>query len=470
MGSLRRNPALLVPALAFAVLTYALAQTMLVPSLPAIQRDLHTTPAGVSSLLSAFFVSGAVTAGIAGRLGDMFGKRRVLVVVMALFTLGSLTAALSSTLAPILAGRIVMGCAVGAFPLAFSIVRDTLPAERVPTAISLFGGFGAAGAVIGQTCGGLVTDGPGYHWIFWISLITGAVATAGVVAFVPESAVKSPGRVDGLGALLLAAGLTAPLVAITETSTWGWAAPRTLGLIALGGALLAVFARHERRHPDPILHLPTLRVPAVALANVATLLVGFGLFGSSAIISQFVQMPRSTGYGLGASATAAGFFFVPGLAVMLVGNRGIGRLIARAGASRGLALGAGLGCVALAGMAASHGSRVELFVWLTCMYVGVAFAFSAAPVLILGVVPANLRGQSTAVNLIARNVGSSLGLQLAATVVTASARRGGLPTELGYTRAFILEGCGAGVALLLALAIPVRARALEGAAFVPENA
>jgi hypothetical protein len=211
-------------------------------------------------------------------------------------------------------------------------------------------------------------------------------------------------------------------------------------------------------------------VPEVALANGATLLVGFGLFGSSAIISQFVQMPRSTGYGLGASATAAGFFFVPGLAVMLVGSRGIGRLVARLGGSRGLALGAGLGCIALAGIAASHGSRAVLLVWPTCMYVGVAFAFSAAPVLILGAVPAGLRGQSTAVNLIARNVGSSLGLQLAATVVTVSARPGGLPTEFGYTMAFIIEGCGAGVALLLALAIPVRARALESVAVVAENA
>jgi MFS family permease len=347
----------------------------------------------------------------------------------------------------------------------------------VPAAISLLGGFGAAGAVIGQVCGGLVTDAAGYHWIFWISVITGALAAAGVLAFVPESSLTSPGRVDLVGALLLAAGLGAPLLAVSKTPTEGWLGLRTLALFGAGLAFLAAFVRHERRHPDPILHLPTLLRPQVRLANLATMLVGFGLFGTSAIISQFVQMPRSTGYGLGASATAAGLFFVPGLGLMLVGSSAIGRLISTAGPRVGLVIGAALGSVALVALTLSHGSTIDLFIWPTLMYVGVGFAFSAAPLLILEVVPAELRGQSTAVNLIMRNIGTSVGLQVAATIVTASAH-GGLPTEGGYTTAFALEACAACGAVVLALTIPRRARpprpavlepAVEASALVSER-
>lgn len=450
---------LLTAALSFAVLTYAVSQMLLVPSLPTIQRQLHLTPVAGTSLLTAFFVSGAVTAGIVGRLGDMFGKRKLLLATLSLFTLGALVAAASNSFQLLLLGRIVMGCAVGAFPLAFSIVRDELPTPLVPTAIGVMGSFGAGGAVIGQVCGGLVTDAFGFHWIFWISVLSGCLAVAGVAAFVPESASKTPGRIDLGGALLLAGGLGAPLVALGETPRWGWAGRNTLLLVAAGVVLLAAFARHERSHPAPVLHLPTLLLPRVRAANLATLLVGFGLFGTSAIVSQFVQTPSSTGWGLGANATAAGIFFVPGLGLMLLGSPVNGRIIARYGAKLGLVLGAGLGCLGLALLRFSHSSDLELFLWPSVVYVGISFAFASAPLLILEAVPPELRGQSTAVNLIMRNVGTSLGIQLAAAIVTASVRHG-VPSEGGYLWAFTLEAAAAFGAVLLGLAIPRLPRVL----------
>jgi MFS family permease len=195
-------------------------------------------------------------------------------------------------------------------------------------------------------------------------------------------------------------------------------------------------------------------LPRVRLTNLATLLVGFGLFGASAIISQFVQVPAHNGFGFGASASQAGLFLVPGLVLILLLAPVAGRLNSRAGPKTALVLGSTIGCVALTGMLIFHDREYQLYLWPTLMYTGVAFAFGAAPLLILEAVPAAMRGQSTAVNLIMRNIGSAIGLQLAATFITASARSSGLPTDRGFTRAFGIETLGVCAAALVALAIP----------------
>jgi MFS family permease len=457
----------MVGALAFGVMTYAISQTLLVPSIRDIEHALHTSAVGATSLFTVFFVAGAVTLGILGRLGDMFGKRRIYVVQMVLFTVGAVTAALGTTLAVVLAGRAVMGCAAAVFPLSYSLLRDVLPVRRLPTVIGIIGGLAGTGAAIGQVSGGLVVDHLGYHWIFWISAVMGIVAIAAVLAFVPESKLRSPGRVDVLGALLLAAGLGAPLFSISQVPSWGWGGGRTLGGIALGLVLLGVFVAHERRHPDPLLSLETLMTPRVRLTNAATFLVGFSLFGMSVVISQFVQVPARSGFGFGASATHAGLFLVPGLLLMVVTSPVAARLSATAGPKASLVVGTVLGCLGLTGLALSHATHFELYLWPMFVQLGVGFAFGAAPLLILGAVPAELRGQSTAVNLILRHVGSSVGLQIVGTLIAASVSPStGLPTEAGFTHSFAIMAVAAACALGVALGIP--ALRIRAAAVPPE--
>jgi MFS family permease len=472
VDQMRAHPMRIVLALLAAGLTYGVSQTLLVPSLPSIQRSLHTSPAGTTLLFSVFLVAGASTVGIFGRLGDMFGKRIIIQSQLALFSLGALICALVPSLAFLIVGRAFMGCAVGVFPLTFAILRDELPAARVATAIPLIGGMTGVGAAIGQACGGLVTDHLGYHWIFWISLIAGLISIAAIALFVPESRVKSPGRVDVTGAALLAAGLGAPLAAITQAPQWGWGGTRTLALIGGGLALLVVFVWHERRHPRPLLHLPTLMLPRVRLTNLATFLIGFGLFGLAVIIAQFVQVPKSTGWGLGVSATQAGLFFVPGLLLSLVAAPVVGGITRRYGAKMTLIVGTAMGCAGISAVAVSHGHTYELYAWLMILYLGSTFAFGAMPLIILQSVPPELSGQSTSANVILRTAGSSLGVQLAATLVSLTVVRG-VPSERGYVHAFVLEASAAFAALLVALAIPAvagRRRGLDPAVEAVEEA
>jgi EmrB/QacA subfamily drug resistance transporter len=434
--------------------TYAVSQTALIPAIRDLQAELDASAVGVTSLFTAFFVSGAVTVGIFGRLADMFGKRRIFVAQLLLFTIGSLVAALATSLPVLLTGRVISGCASGVFPIAYSIVRDELPSSRVPAVVAAIGGITGAGGAIGLVTGGLVADALGPHWIFWIGVICGALSVLAAFAYIPESAHRSFGRVDYVGAALLAGGLGAPLVAISQVPAWGWGGRPTLALVGIGVVLLAALALHERRHPDPLLHVATLRLPRVALTNVTTLFVGFGIFGASTILSQFVQEPVSTGFGFGASATEAGLYLMPGLILILLMSPVAGRLTLVAGAKVSLVVGTAISFVAMAGLALAHDRQFEMYLWPTLMYLGVAFTFAAAPMLILETVPADLRGQSTGVNLIMRSVGSSVGLQLAATLVVSSSAGSLLVTEAGFRNAFILETAGAAAAFVCALLIP----------------
>jgi MFS family permease len=439
--------------------TYGLAQTLLFPSLPAIQADLGTTAVGVTSLVSVFFITGAATAGIFGRLGDMFGKRRVLLAQLALFSLGALVCGLSSSLPVLIAGRAVMGASVGLFALAYSIIRDELPTRRVPTSVALVGATGAVAAAVGQATGGLVTDRLGYHWIFWIGVIGGLASIAAVRLVVPESSETTPGRIDAGGAALLSSGLAISLTAVSLTPRWGWLDARTLVLFALGAATLAGFVAYERRQNDPLLDLRTLAIVQVRRTNLSTFLVGFGLIGASAIITQYVQQPSPAG--LGVDATQSGLFLAPGLALMIVFAPLGGRISRRFGPKRTLVIGTSVAFVGIAGLALAHETNWQLYLWPLIMYSGVGFAFGAMPLLILQSVPRAQSGQSTSVNITVRNAGSSIGVQLAATFIAVSAVGRAGPTAEGFTRAFTLEAAAAFGALLFALSIPGTRRAAE---------
>jgi MFS family permease len=443
-------------ALAFANLTYAVAQTLLIPSIPGIERHVHASPVGATALASVFFLSGAATAGLIGRLGDVIGKQRIVSVQLALFTLGALICALGNNLQILIAGRAVMGLAAALFPLSASIVRDELPDRWVANGIAFLGATIGVGAAIGLAGGGLVADHLNYHWIFWIPLLMGAASTAGVVVFVPESSIKSPGRIDLVGGLLLGLGLAGPLVAISRTPDWGWAGSKTLFLLGLGLVFLVLFVLHERRHPSPLLDIRVLMRAEVALTNAATFLVGFGMFGASFIITQFLQEPTSTGYGFGATAVQASLFVMPGTILLLITAPVSGLISSRAGPKRTLLAGAALGTVALGLLSAFHGSRIELYLWPAISAIDVGFALAAMPMLILDAVPLTHRGQSTATNQIFRLVGSSIGIQLAATFIAGSIGRTRLPAESGFTSAFVVEAASALGAFLLAITIPAR--------------
>ena len=253
--------------------------------------------------LTGYLLAAAVCTPLLGRLGDMFGKRRMLVISLALFAAGNVVAALGDSLAVIVAGRVLQGAGGGIFPLCFGIVRDEFPPDKVRSSIGLISATAGIGGGLGLVMGGLLVDHASYHWIFWIGAAGAALAAIAAELWIPESPVRTPGRVDVRGAAILAIGLALPLYGIAEANRWGWTSPKTLGLTAAGLVILAAWVAIERRTEAPLADIPTLSRPPVLMTNIATLLTGFGMFGSFILIPQLAEASTSTGYGFDASAT-----------------------------------------------------------------------------------------------------------------------------------------------------------------------
>ena len=441
--------------LSIAALAFTLAQTTLIPALGDLKDKLHTDASGVAWTLTGYLVAAAVFTPLFGRMGDMFGPRRMLVLSLVAFAVGSVVAALANTLEVVVAGRVLQGIGGGIFPLCFGIIRDEFPRERVGQSIGLISATLGIGGGVGLVVGGLLVDHASYHWIFWLSAAMAVAAAVACAVFIPESPVRNPGRLDLRGAAVLGVGLVLPMIAIARANSWGWLAGRTLGLIAAGAVILAAWVVLERRTKEPLADVATLARPPVLMTNLTTLMVGFGMFGSFILIPQLAESPTSTGYGFGLSATAAGLLMLPAALVMLGAGPLSGILGARLGNKVPLALGAVTTAAGLLAMGAAHGSEVEILVFNVITSIGIGLAYAAMPNLIVDAVPRRQTGEATGFNAVVRSIGSSLGSQVTAAILAGSVLTSThLPGDSGYTAAFLVSGGVALVAALFAVVIP----------------
>jgi len=441
--------------LSTAALAFALAQTTLIPALGELKTQLHTDASGVAWTLTGYLLAAAVFTPLFGRLGDMFGKRRLLVVSLGFFVAGSVLSALGSSLEVVVAGRVLQGVGGGIFPLCFGIIRDELPAERVGQSIGLISATLGIGGGLGLVIGGLLVDHASYHWIFWLAAGMSAIPAVLVAFLIPESPVRRPGRVDVRGAAVLGVGLVLPMIGIARANIWGWGSGRTLGLVAAGAVILTGWVALQKRTAEPMADIATLRRPPVLMTNIATVLVGFGMFGSYVLIPQLAEAPTSTGYGFGLSATSAGLLMLPGAIAMLL----VGPLSGIAGARLGnkvpLALGGLLTAAGLILTALLHGSELEVLLFNTLGSIGIGFAYAAMPNLIVDAVSREQTGQATGFNAVVRSIGASLGSQVTAAILAGSLLAStDLPSDHGYTLAFLVSGLIALAAAAVAWMIP----------------
>jgi EmrB/QacA subfamily drug resistance transporter len=467
----RQHPGITLAVLSLGVVAFTLSQTTVAPALPHIQSSLGITESAVTWTLTGYLVAASVMTPIIGRLGDMFGKRRLLLVTLVAFALGSALCAVAGSIGVLIAGRVIQGVAGGLFPLAFAIVRDELPRDKVASSIGIVSSITGIGGGAGLVLGGVIVDHASWHWIFWVSLAITLVALVATWLLVPESPITTPGRVDFGGAALLAIGLAAPLIGVSQSSTWGWGDARTIGLVALGFPFLAGLVWFERRQPQPLLDMATLSRRPVLATNAATAFIGFAMFGSFVLIPQIAQVPSSTGFGLGESATVAGLLLLPSTAVMLIVAPLSGRIGGRRGSKGPLVAGALITGAALGLLAVAHTTELALMAGAALMGTGVGFAFAAMPNLIIEAVRQEQTGEATAVNALVRNVGAAVGAQVSGAILAGSVVAGAAtPAESGFTTAFAVAAAVAVGAAGLATFVPGRARARPGAAAAPAAA
>ena len=449
----------IVAVLAFAGLVVAIMQTLLVPVIAQLPALLHTSTSNATWVMTATLLAGAVATPIMGRLGDLYGKRKMLLVSLALMVLGSLISGFTSSLIPMVVGRALQGFAMGAIPLGISIMRDELPRERLGSAMGLMSSSIGIGGALGLPGAALVAEHFDWHVLFFSAAGLGVVAMGLVLATVPESKLRTPGGFDTVGAVGLSAGLVALLLPITKGSDWGWSSGTTLGLFAAAVAILLLWGVMELRIADPLVDLRTTARRQVLLTNLASITIGVSFYAMSLVLPQLLELPRASGYGLGQSMVVAGLCMAPmGVAMMLVSP-----ISARITAARGPKVSLLLGmAVIAAGYAAGlglMGAVWQVLIVTTVIGAGIGFAYSALPALIIGAVDPSETGAANGLNTLMRSIGTSvssavIGMVLAHLTTPFAGRA--VPDMAGFRLSFAIAVGAVLIGLLLAAFLPGR--------------
>jgi EmrB/QacA subfamily drug resistance transporter len=461
------HPNLILAVTALGGLAYAMLSSAVIPALTDLQHSLHTTETGVTWLLTGYLLSASVGTSILGRLGDMYGKERLLLVTLVILAVGILVAAVSSSLLPMIIGRVIQGAAGGIFPLAFGIVRDEFPRERVAGSIGLLSSILGVGGGVGIVLGGLIIEHLNYHWLYWIPLVITIVAAVCTWRFIPESPVRVPGRVNWLAASLMSAGFICVLIAISETITWGWGSPKTLGLLALGLAGCAAWIGVEVRSEEPLIDMTMMRIRGVWTTNLVAFLLGAGMYASFLVFPQFAQLPKSTGFGFGASVVTAGLYLLPAALLMSVLGTVAGRVARRFGSKLAVLVGGAVTAASFGWLAVAHAHPYDMLISAALLGIGIGLAFSALGNLVVEAVPQEQTGVATGMNTVMRTLGGALGGQIVATFIANNVAHG-QPTVTGFTESFVLEAAFLVVAVIAGLFIPARAQSRGVTALEPD--
>ncbi len=450
-----RTPSLVTAVLASCGVVVALMQTIILPLLPLLPGITGASLADVSWAVTATLLAGAVCTPLLSRAGDMYGKRRLLLLSLVLLIAGSVVCTAGDHLPALIIGRALQGMGLAVTPLAISILRDELPPERVASAVALMSSTIGIGAAVGLPVAAVVVQYSSWRVMFWACAVVGLVVLAVIRWIVPESPVRSPGRFDVPGAAGLAAFLVCLLLVMSRGPAWGPAAPPTLGLTAFALVSLAWWIRHELRVPEPLVDLRTATRPAALVAHLAALFIGFAFYANTLATAQLVQEPASTGYGLELSVVAAGLCLLPGGLCLALFSPVSARLSDRYGPQTAVALAAAVIAVGYVVRFFTSHELWTIIVGATVVAVGSGLAYAALPMLIMQAVPVAETAAANGQNMLMRMIGQAASAT-AATTVLAHYSLDGRPTLHAYLLVFLIASGVAVVALATALAAPRR--------------
>lgn len=443
----------IVAVLAFTGTVAAIMQTLVTPLISELPQLLHTSASNASWVITATLLSAAVFVPISGRLGDLLGKRTMLIASCVPLLLGSVLCAVADSVVPMIAGRALQGMGMGLVPIGISLLRDVLPPDRLGSAIALVSASMGIGGGLGLPIAAGVADYASWRVLFWGTAVLTVVIIGMLWTVIPTPAADgrpAGGRFDFVGAIGLSVGLVCLLLPVSKGGDWGWGSTRTLGLFTASAAILMLWARWELRVPEPLVDLRVTARPRVLLTNAASVLVGFGMYAQALIVPQLLMLPKLTGYGLGQSMLAMGLWMAPGGLMMMVVSPFGGKLSAARGPKFTLAAGAltiavGYG-LALPLMGSTWG---VLIVTIVCNS-GVGLAYGAMPALIMSAVPLSATASANSFNTLMRSLGTSVSAAVMGVVLSQmTVDLGGhaLPSEGGF-RVGLVIGCG--VALIAA--------------------
>ncbi len=460
----------MIATLAATGLIAAFMQTLVTPVIPHLPQLLNTNVADAQWVLTSTLLAAAVTTPISGRLGDMFGKKRIALILLAIMVIGSIISALSFSLVPMLIGRTLQGVALGLIALGISILRDVVHPKRLAAAVALVSATLGIGGAIGLPISAVIAQNLDWHYLFWLAALLAVVAFGLVFWIIPESTLRTAGRFDGIGAIGLAVGLTGILLPVSKGSEWGWTNPLTLGLLIGGVLILVVWGLFELNTVDPLIDLRVTARRPVLFTNLGSIAVGFTFFTVAAALPVLLESPTSTGVGLGQSLVIASLCLMPNGLVMFFVSPYAARLSTARGPRTSLMLGGAIIAVAFA-LAFFWMSEVWHIIMIsTVVGVGVGFAYAAMPTLIMHSVPPTETAAANGLNSVMRTLGSTSAATFVGIILsTQSVTRQGvaIPTQGAFQTIFLTAAVIAVLGVVLASLIPRRDRRYDDTSSIP---
>ena len=404
----------------FAITSIALFMTTLdnlvvTTALPTMQRDLHASISGLEWTVNAYTLTFAVLLMLGAALGDRLGRKRVFLVGLGIFTLGSAAAAMSPSIEWLIGARALQGVG-GAIvtPLTLTILSDAVPADRRGLALGLWGGVSGLGVALGPLVGGAVVQGLSWQWIFWLNVPIGLAAIPLGMSRLRESHGPAA-RIDVTGVGLITASALGLVWGLVRANSRGWTSPEIVASLIAGVVLLVVFVAWERRAREPMLPMRFFRNRAFAAANAASLLMFFGMFGSIFLLTQYLQNVQ------GNSPLEAGLRMLPWTGMPMIVAPIAGAVTDRIGGRPLLIAGLALQATALAWLAAITApdvAYIDLVPPFAIAGVGMALFFAPVATVVLGAVSPREAGKASGANNAIRELGGVFGVAVLASIFT----------------------------------------------------
>lgn len=439
----------LVPTLILVGLVVAVMSSLGAPLIPSISAASHVSLSAGEWLLTITLLTGALATPIMGRLADGPHQRRVILVALSIVLVGLVLAATSSSFPVLVTARGLQGVGVGLMPVTMAVARRHLPAQRAAGTIAILSVTAAVGVGLGYPITGLLAEVSDYHASFWFGAVVVIAAFVLSVLVLPRSSTMKSRTFDTVGAGLLCVALAIFIVVLSEAETWGWLSVRVLGLLAVSVALAAAWARYELRRHDPLVDLRQARNRMVLTADIAGLIISLTMYLFLPIVVEFVQIPKSSGFGFGASVLVSGFVLVP----LSIGTLGASRLAPyferRYGRRIMIPLGSVLFALSMGVFAMEHSGLWEAFLVMGIAGVGMGFTFAAMPGFIVKAVHERDTGSAMGFYQVLRSIGLAIGSALSGVILAGYTHaHQAFPSVGGFRTALLL---GAALCLLTAV-------------------
>lgn len=422
--------------------------TMIFAALRYMVEDFGS-PEAIGWTITGFLLASGVSAALFGRLGDMYDRKTLLLIVIALSVVGSLIAGSTSTLAGVVVGRTIQGCAGGIFPLCIGIMRQNIAPKSLPIFIGLLSGVMTVSAGMGLLLGGLIVDHLTWHWIFYTTALLGVIAFVSVYLIIPSSPIRTPEPgTNFVGGILFAPGFVCLLLAFTKIKEWGWTSHYTLGFMLTGLVLIVAWLRSELKAKVPLLNIRILFNKDIFFATSATILFGFSWMQFGQIWSLFLQQPTETGAGLGLSASFAGLITQPQTLMALIGGPLAGWLFLRIGMRASVFLSATLLAAAWVAAIFKNDSIAFIVGLMFVMGLSSAMLISLLVTAVAKAAPAHQTSEAIGIYALLRTIAASIGAVIVFSLLSVSTvpgadGRGEFPNQFSYhlSMSYVAAGC-----------------------------